>query len=211
MYLPNGIWEMSQLRHLHSTRMYLYSPSEVSANEVKYRVLENLQSVSGLSPRCCTKEIFEGIKKVKKLGISGTEHEFDSEEDMKIISMLPKLEVLKLKRDAFASGTDVRPDVWEVTEMGFPELKFLLVEELRLDYWRATDDYFPSLQCIIVRNCRFLIEIPQGFADSMTLQLIELYQCSPSLVSSAEQIQKEQLESFGDNMLNVYAFDTIRE
>ncbi|XP_060179299.1 putative late blight resistance protein homolog R1A-10 [Lycium barbarum] len=211
MYLPNGIWEMSQLRHLHSTRMYLYSPSEVSANEVKYRVLENLQSVSGLSPHCCTKEIFEGIKKVKKLGISGTEDEFDSEEDMKIISMLPKLEVLKLKRDAFASGTDVRPDVWEVTEMGFPELKFLLVEELRLDYWRATDDYFPSLECIIVRNCRFLIEIPQGFADSMTLQLIELYQCSPSLVSSAEQIQKEQLESFGDNMLKVYAFDTIRE
>lgn len=45
----------------------------------------------------------------------------------------------------------------------------------------------------------------------MTLQLIELHQCSPSLVNSAERIKKEQLESLGNDMLMVYAFDTIRE
>ncbi|XP_075086702.1 putative late blight resistance protein homolog R1B-8 [Nicotiana tabacum] len=77
IYLSNEIWEMSQLRHLHSSKIYLNSPPKVSANEVKYRVLENLQSVYGLSPCCCTKEIFEGIKKVKKLGIFGKNDEYD--------------------------------------------------------------------------------------------------------------------------------------
>ncbi|KAM3266823.1 hypothetical protein P3L10_003818 [Capsicum annuum] len=53
--------------------------------------------------------------------------------------------------------------------------------------------------------------MPQGFADSMTLQQIELHGCRLSLVTFAEQIQKEQLESSGSDMLKVYAFDTIRE
>ncbi|KAF3667853.1 hypothetical protein FXO38_08381 [Capsicum annuum] len=52
--------------------------------------------------------------------------------------------------------------------------------------------------------------MPQGFADSMTLQQIELHGCRLSLVTFAEQIQKEQLESSGSDMLKVYAFDTIR-
>ncbi|XP_055819818.1 putative late blight resistance protein homolog R1A-10 [Solanum dulcamara] len=256
IYLPNEIWELSQLRHLQSTRMYLCSPPKVPTNEVKYQVLENLLSVSGLSPRCCTKEIFEGIKNVKKLGISGTEDEFDSEprcldnliylhevealniasynsfrvdfflrlpclssfppnlkkltlcgtslgwKDMTIISMLPKLEVLKLKDHAFVANM-----VWEVTEAGFPELKFLLLEELILKYWRAADDFFPCLERVVIKNCSFLQEIPRGFADSMTLELIELHQCSPYLVSFAELIRKEQ-EDLGNDMLKIYAFDT---
>nr|XP_009786702.1 PREDICTED: putative late blight resistance protein homolog R1A-3 [Nicotiana sylvestris] len=264
IYLSNGIWKMSQLRHLHSTRMYLYSPPNVSANDVKYCFLENLQSVSGMSPRCCTKKTFEGIKKVKELGIGGNTSDFykkpkcldnliylhelealsiasyNSEpdglflrlpcpgyfppnlkkltlcrtflpwEDMAIISKLPKLEVLQLKARAFAGIDIVGETVWEVTEIGFLELKFLLLEKLHLDYWRATDDYFPCLERIIIKNCSSLQEIPKGFADSMTLQLIELHQCSPSLVNSAELIRKEQLESLGNNMLKVYAFDKIR-
>ncbi|OIS98138.1 putative late blight resistance protein -like r1a-6 [Nicotiana attenuata] len=259
------IWMMSQLRHLHSTRMYLYSPPKVSANDVKYCFLENLQSVSGMSPRCCTKKTFEGIKKVKELGIGGNTSDFykkpkcldnliylhelealriasyNSEpdglflrlpcpgsfppnlkkltlcrtflpwEDMAILSKLPKLEVLQLKAHAFVGSEIVGETVWEVTEIGFLELKFLFLEKLHLDYWRVTDDYFPCLERIIIKNCSSLQEIPKGFADSMTLQLIELHQCSPSLVNSAELIRKEQLESLGNNMLKVYAFDKIRE
>ncbi|KAH0644343.1 hypothetical protein KY284_032227 [Solanum tuberosum] len=60
--LPNGIWKMSQLRHLHCRSIYF-----LSSPPNKYRVLENLQSVSGLNPSCCTKEIFEGIKKLIEL------------------------------------------------------------------------------------------------------------------------------------------------
>ncbi|XP_075086708.1 putative late blight resistance protein homolog R1B-16 isoform X4 [Nicotiana tabacum] len=258
--LRDGIWDMSQLRHLNCSRIFLYPPPNVSPNEVEYPSLENLQSVCGLSSSCCTKEIFKGIKKVKKMGISCDSYS-ESEwlanlkyllelealsiasssyygnvysdfrlpcpgsfppnlkkltlcctrlswEDMTIISKLPKLEVLQLKEDDFARSLSVGERVWEVTEMGFPELKFLLLEKLILDYWRATDDYFPCLEHVIIKNCSLLKEIPQGFADSMTLKLIMLQGCSPSVVTSAEWIQREQLESSGTDMLRVYAVDT---
>ncbi|KAH0647257.1 hypothetical protein KY290_033248 [Solanum tuberosum] len=102
---PSEIVDLVSLRHLRSTRMYLCSPPKVSTNEVKYQVLENLLSVSGLSPRC-TKEIFEGIKKVKKLGISGTEDEFDSEPGgLENLIYLHELEALNI-----ASYSSVRVD-----------------------------------------------------------------------------------------------------
>ncbi|XP_059316043.1 putative late blight resistance protein homolog R1A-10 [Lycium ferocissimum] len=263
MHLPNGIWDMSQLRHLKGSRMVLHSPLKVSSNEVKYPILGTLQNVSGLSPSCCTKEIFEEIKNVKKLGIYGKRGEFLDQpkcldnliylheletlsiyvhafhrtnfitlprlgcsppnlkkltlyntylplEDMKIISKFPKLEVLQLKHAAFVAE-EGSTEMWEVTEMGFLELKFfLLLEELNLKYWRATDDCFPRLERIVIRDCRWLKEIPEVFADSMTLQLIELHRCSRSLVKAAKRIQKEQLENLGSDMLEVRSFDTIR-
>ncbi|OIS99623.1 putative late blight resistance protein -like r1b-16 [Nicotiana attenuata] len=256
--LPNGIWKLSQLRHLHCWCMYLDSPQLASQNEVKNSILENLQTVYGLRPSCCTKEIFEGIKKVKKLEIVGEAQEFNSEtgwhnnlkyleelEALKvtvslyygfdyppclinpspgsfppylkkltlsrtclpwnytnIFSKLPNLEVLELKNGAF-SGNE-----WEITEMGFPKLKFLLLEDLLLIYWTATDDCFQCLERVYIRECRYLQEIPEGFADSVTLQLIELHKCCHPLVTFAKQIQ-EKHEELGNNMLKVYAFDSM--
>ncbi|XP_075081970.1 putative late blight resistance protein homolog R1B-16 isoform X2 [Nicotiana tabacum] len=255
--LPNGIWKLSQLRHLHCWCMYLDSPQMVSENEVKNLVLENIQTVSGLIPSCCTKEIFEAIKKVKKLEIAGKAKEFQSEMGweinlkylkelealnvtvlpavisdrqpclinpspgsfppnlkkltlsrtclpwncMNIFSKLPNLEVLELKNYAFSG------DEWEITEMGFPKLKCLLLEDLYLRYWTATDDYFQCLERVCIRECRLLQEIPEGFADSVTLQLIELHKCYHPLVTFAKQIQ-ETHEELGNNMLKVYAFDS---
>ncbi|KAG5589264.1 hypothetical protein H5410_039778 [Solanum commersonii] len=246
-------WKMSQLRHLHCRSIYF-----LSSPPNKYRVLENLRSVSGLNPSCCTKEIFEGIKKVKQLGICNFELNFSSDpncldnlrylhelealsivsyslprsipcpasfppklkkltlcktfllwEDMAIISRLPKLEVLQLKAQAFECNDCNGETIWEVTDMGFPVLKFFLLEWLDLEYWRATDDYFPCLERIIIRNCHKLKEIPQVLADSVTLQLIELRGCSSSLVTFATKIQ-ENHEDLGNNILKVDAFDTIR-
>ncbi|KAH0644345.1 hypothetical protein KY284_032229 [Solanum tuberosum] len=202
-------------------------------------------------------EIFEGIKKVKQLGICNFEnfsgdpncldnlrylHELEALsivsyslprglpcpasfppnlkkltlcktfllwEDMAIISKLPKLEVLQLKAQAFECNDCNGETVWEVTDMGFPVLKFFLLEWLDLEYWRATDDYFPCLERIIIRNCHKLKEIPQVLADSVTLQLIELRGCSSSLVTFATKIQ-ENHEDLGNNILKVDAFDTIR-
>nr|XP_016446618.1 PREDICTED: putative late blight resistance protein homolog R1A-10 isoform X2 [Nicotiana tabacum] len=263
MFLQSKIWKLSQLRHLHSWSIYLNSPQTVSENEVKNLVLENLQTVSGLTPSCCTKEIFEGIKNVKKLEIAGEEDKFRSEtgwrntlkylkeleelnvvvwygrilsaaasaasrlrlpspgsfppnlkkltlsgirlpwKRMNIFSKLPNLEVLELKDHAFLG------DEWEVTETGFPKLKFLLLEYLFIRYWRSTDDYFQCLEHVYIKDCRFLEEIPEGFADSVTLQLIELHQCCHPLVTFAKQIQ-ETHEELGNNMLKVYAFDTTK-
>ncbi|XP_009758245.1 putative late blight resistance protein homolog R1B-16 [Nicotiana sylvestris] len=251
--LPDGIWKLSQLRHLDCWSMYLDSPQTVSENEVKNLVLENIQTVSELIPSCCTKEIFEAINKVKKLEIAGTTEEFHSETGwetnlkylielgalnvtvptdfvsdrlpclinpspgsfppnikkltfsgtcipwncMNIFSKLPNLEVLELKDDAFSG------DEWEITEMGFPKLKCLLLEDLYLRYWTASDDYFQCLERVCIRECRLLQEIPEGFADSVTLQLIELHKCCHPLVTFAKQIQ-ENHEELGNNMLKVY-------
>ncbi|XP_019266316.1 PREDICTED: putative late blight resistance protein homolog R1A-10 [Nicotiana attenuata] len=217
---------------------------DLEKNEVKNLVLENIQTVSGLIPSCCTKEIFEAIKKVKKLEISGKAEEFHSEMGwltvppdfdsdqlpclinpspgsfppnlkkltlsrtclpwncMNIFSKLPNLEVLELKDDAF-SGVE-----WEITEMGFRKLKFLLLEDLYLRYWTAADDYFQCLERVCIKECTLLKEIPEGFADSVTLQLIELHKCRRPLVTFAKQIQ-EKHEELGNNMLKVYAFDSI--
>ncbi|KAH0646493.1 hypothetical protein KY284_034377 [Solanum tuberosum] len=262
-HLPDGTWKMSQLRHLDSASFYLCSPPKVSGN--KYRVLENLQSVHGLRPVCCTKEMFEGIKKVKKLGICGESKHFDESpkcldnliylpelealkillydryrsdflhrhpvpcvgsfppnlkkltlqgthllwSQLTVISKLPKLEVLQLKALKLF-GDELGETAWEVSEMGFPKLKFLLIEKKGLKYWTATDDSFPCLERVIIKNCPSLQEIPEGFADSMTLQLIELRGCSSSLVTFATNIQEEQ-EILGNNILQVYAYDTIRD
>ncbi|KAH0644353.1 hypothetical protein KY284_032237 [Solanum tuberosum] len=264
LHLPDGTWKMSQLRHLDSTGFYLCSPPKVSDN--KYRVLENLQSVHGLRPICCTKEMFEGIKKVKKLGICGeSNHFYDAPKcldylrylpelealkiilydhygsdflhrhpvpcegsfppnlkkltlqgthllwsQLTIISKLPKLEVLQFK-GLKLFGDELGETSWEVSDMGFPKLKFLLIEKKGLKYWTATDDSFPCLERVIINKCRSLQEIPKGFADSMTLKRIELWGCTPSLVNFAEEIQEEQQQNLGNNILKVYAYDTIRE
>ncbi|XP_070011446.1 uncharacterized protein [Nicotiana sylvestris] len=105
---------------------------------------------------------------LKKLTLSGTRIPWNC---MKVFSKLLNLEVLELKDDAFSG------DEWEITETGFPKLKFLLLECLFLKYWTATDDYFQCLERVYIRKCRHLQEIPEGFADSVTLQLIELHKC----------------------------------
>lgn len=103
-----------------------------------------------------------------------------------------------MKDDAFVGKWTSKGALWEVEEMGFPELKFLLIKKLDLVLWRASDDSFLCLESIIISNCRKLKEIPEGFVDSMILQLIELHKCSSSLVNCVEQIQNEQLRDFGE-------------
>ncbi|KAG5609283.1 hypothetical protein H5410_020564 [Solanum commersonii] len=249
--LPKDIWQMSQLRHLSAIGISLSSPGD--------KVLGNLQCVSGLSPSCCTKEIFEGIKKVKKLTIRGSKKEYPTDlkwidnlkylqhleslsiairglpvtinrtgffslsspdsfpqklkklklsytclpwEYMSIISKLPELEVIQLKSDAFLG------DEWKATDqIGFQKLRFLLLNDLNLEKWTTTTgshDHFPILERIIITDCKLLEEIPQGFADSKTLELIELHKCDPSLVAFAEKIQEKHKE-LGRNKLKVTA------
>ncbi|XP_049392109.1 putative late blight resistance protein homolog R1B-14 [Solanum stenotomum] len=249
--LPEEIWQMSQLRHLYARGIYLSSPGG--------KVLGNLQSVSGLNPRCCTKEIFEGIKKVKKLTIRGSKEEYPTDlkwidnlkylqhleslsiairqmpstmyrtgfcsltspdsfpqklrklklkytclpwEFMSIIIKLPELEVLQLKSDAFLGHE------WKETDqIGFQKLRFLLLAKLNLEKWTTTagsHDHFPRLERVIITDCKFLKEIPQRFADSKKLELIELHKCGLSLVAFAEEIQEKHKE-VGRNKLKVTA------
>nr|GME06036.1 putative late blight resistance protein homolog R1B-16 [Ipomoea batatas] len=103
-----------------------------------------------------------------------------------IIGNMPSLQVLKLKREAVCGKT------WEPSDGGFNRLKFLLIDYCdQFQYWKASPDHYPVLERLVMRNCR-LKEIPNSFEDMITLCLIEISNCSSSLLNSAHQIQKAQ-------------------
>ncbi|KAL2465048.1 Disease resistance RPP8-like protein 3 [Abeliophyllum distichum] len=130
---------------------------------------------------------------LKKLTLRGS---FLPWKDITIIGSLPNLQVLKLKRNAF-SGL-----VWEPKEEQFLQLTFLLLEENNMKEWKADRIHFPKLQHLILHKCRHLIEVPCGIGDIPTLQKIELYYCSNSLVNSAKNIYEEQCDE-GNKVLQV--------
>ncbi|XP_031132382.1 putative late blight resistance protein homolog R1B-13 [Ipomoea triloba] len=114
--------------------------------------------------------------------------------DMKLIGMLPNLEVLKL--------IDACQDrEWETSEEGFRRLKWLVIQSRYLEYWNAEGDHFPVLECLELRKCTELQEIPSGFVDITTLALIELNYCHDSLLTSAKWIQDEKLNNYGNSIL----------
>lgn len=78
---------------------------------------------------------------------------------------LPKLQVLKLKQDAFVGYK------WEPVEGEFLHLRFLLMEELNLKQWLAEDTHFPRLEHLSIRGC-YLDEIPLDIGNIPTLSLI---------------------------------------
>ncbi|KAL3512862.1 hypothetical protein ACH5RR_025579 [Cinchona calisaya] len=116
-------------------------------------------------------------------------------ENMNILSVLPNLEVLKLKNYAF-----IGPD-WQFYEEGFGQLKYLLIYKTDLVQWKATSSQFPSLQHLVLSRCRSLIEVPLDFAEIPSLQTIELHDTN-SAAMSVVKIQQE-LESVGNDGLVV--------
>ncbi|KAL2515463.1 Disease resistance RPP8-like protein 3 [Forsythia ovata] len=132
-------------------------------------------------------------QKLKRLTLSGCRIAW---ENMSIIGSLPKLEVLKLKDHAFEGA------VWEPIEGEFSLLKFLLLEVTDLEHWNVDETHFQSLERLNLRYCYNLVEIPSGFGEHFTLQAIELYECSPSVVASAKSIEEEQRD-FGNDKFQV--------
>ncbi|XP_019153732.1 PREDICTED: putative late blight resistance protein homolog R1B-14 [Ipomoea nil] len=106
-------------------------------------------------------------------------------EEMDIISKLSNLEVLKLKDFAFCGP------VWKRSDETFRRLKFLLVAHSDLEHWEVDEYVFPVLECLALRCCWYLEGIPIDFANISHLRLIELIDCCPSLVDSANMIQEE--------------------
>ncbi|XP_057767419.1 putative late blight resistance protein homolog R1A-10 [Salvia miltiorrhiza] len=110
-------------------------------------------------------------------------------EDMSMIGLLPNLEVLKLRTNA-AKGRE-----WNPVEGEFCRLQFLLIHGCELEIWEADYFHFPVLRHLHLRHLK-LKEIPMGFAEILTLQIIDLKYCSSSLEKSAETISEER-ESLG--------------
>ncbi|KAL2559511.1 putative late blight resistance protein-like protein R1A-10 [Forsythia ovata] len=110
---------------------------------------------------------------------------------MTIVGSLPNLQVLKLIGGSFV-GLE-----WEPKEGEFLQLKYLRLCEINLENWIANNIHFPSLVCLVIDICEYL-EIPCGIGEIPTLELIKVYNCSDSVVTSAKQIEEEQHSSGND-------------
>ncbi|KAM3321285.1 hypothetical protein P3S67_008487 [Capsicum chacoense] len=66
---PVQIWGLMQLRHLKLRTFYLPDCPSGSVDKGRHLDFSNLQTISYLSSRCCTKDVILGIQNVKKLGI----------------------------------------------------------------------------------------------------------------------------------------------
>ncbi|KAL3655384.1 hypothetical protein CASFOL_001170 [Castilleja foliolosa] len=233
--LPMEIWDMKELEHLQVIGGDLPEPCDGA-------VLPNLMTLLDVSPRVCTKHVFKGLPKLKKLGIRIElsadyapaeplccfEHishlnkleslkcvvvnpVFRSEivtplvsisvfpkslktlslsglgcawDDIKGISSLPRLEVLKLRGYAF------RGPKWETPNKGFPSLELLLIEDTDLVQWTTEHESFSKLQCLSLKQCYKLQEM--GWRPGKSLKRIEIVDCSPSSVNCAKQMQKNR-------------------
>lgn len=104
------------------------------------------------------------------------------------IGRLPNLEVLKLLFKAFEGQT------WDATEGEFCNLKYLKLDNLDIANWNASSDHFPKLKQLVLQRCKNLEEVPSCFGDIYTLEMIEVYWCSPSAANSVTIIEEQQLE-----------------
>ncbi|KAF3679063.1 putative WD repeat-containing protein 43-like [Capsicum annuum] len=191
----------------------IYCPSG-SADKWSHMGFSNIQTISYLSPRCCTKERLETLSfhhlpasakafpaTLKKLKLRLTALSWSY---LDIIAELPNLEVLKLMPYA-CLGNEWYPNV-----KGFTRLKLLLMKDNYLKYWKATNDNFPVLERLVLKECHNLKEIPIEFAEIHTLQLIEFTSCLPELGDSAARIQQEQ-EDLGNNPVDVRISNPIKQ
>ncbi|XP_017238097.1 putative late blight resistance protein homolog R1B-14 isoform X2 [Daucus carota subsp. sativus] len=158
-------------------------------------LLESLKLVNTI-PSCKAGRVSNSIifpASLKNLALSDTC--LDWKEDW-VFQMMPNLEVLKLKCNAFF-GND-----WETSAEAFPRLKFLKLDELDIVTWTASRDHFPVLQHLQVYRCPYLMEIPEDFGNIYTLEWIEVSGCSDAATESARDIKREQ-ERNGNDWLKI--------
>ncbi|XP_073281121.1 putative late blight resistance protein homolog R1A-3 [Primulina huaijiensis] len=163
-------------------------------NLVHLSKLENLKCIFNWPPNETLLPNLAFPVSLKSLTLSGSAL---FSKDMRIIGLLPNLEVLKLKEHAFAG------DFWESVDGEFCQLKYLHINRAGLLSWRAETSHFPCLEHLKINQCFYLQEIPSGIGEISTLQMIEIDDCSPSAVTSVKQILEEQRD-LGNYVLKVH-------
>ncbi|KAG8382925.1 hypothetical protein BUALT_Bualt05G0130500 [Buddleja alternifolia] len=127
--------------------------------------------------------------KLKKLTLSNTLLDW---KDMSTLGMLEKLEILKLKDNAFEGAW------WQPEEGGFRALKVLHIGRTDLLTWNALAHHFPRLRHLFLRHCTNLAALPSGFADILSLKLVDLYCTTKSAAASARTIQQKKNQMQGE-------------
>ncbi|EYU23519.1 hypothetical protein MIMGU_mgv1a022028mg [Erythranthe guttata] len=128
---------------------------------------------------------------LKKLHLQGYKADW---KDLRVIGLLPNLEVLKLK---YLSAGE---RVWNPVEGGFIRLKFLFIRSIDLVNWNADSSHFPVLEKLFLIGMFELEEIPLDIGEIPTLGLIQLVWCSESAAISAMKIAEEQENAGNDGL-----------
>ncbi|KAI7996068.1 Late blight resistance protein R1-A [Camellia lanceoleosa] len=159
--------------------------------------LQRLETLKLYNNFCSQPTTFRWVKfpaNVKRLTLRNTGTKW---KEISILGMLlPNLELLKLESEACWGPQ------WATTDGGFPRLKFLKLKYLNVERWITYSSHFPSLRHLWLESCDNLEEIPCSLGDILTLQMITVAYCRPSIVESARKIKEEQ-ESNGNNCLEV--------
>ncbi|KAH6810267.1 hypothetical protein C2S51_024029 [Perilla frutescens var. frutescens] len=163
--------------------------------------LRSLKLVSSFSIRFVNRSSFRaGWRKctfptsLKKLKLINCHIDWN---DLRRISSLPHLEVLKLDRIYPMKGHK-----WSPADGEFLSLKVLSIANCDLRWWNADSSHFPVLEKLFLEGLRHLEEIPLGIGEIPTLELIHVEGCSKSAEISAEEIRKEQ-EEYGNDSLQI--------
>ena len=107
---------------------------------------------------------------------------------MTTLARLRKLEVLKLKDNAFVGA------YWETEKDDFRALKVLHIGKTDLITWKASASHFPSLTRLSLKDCANLEGIPSDLLNVFTLEWMDIYNCNIWAVISAKKVQVARLE-----------------
>ncbi|KAH6769440.1 hypothetical protein C2S51_014776 [Perilla frutescens var. frutescens] len=140
-----------------------------------------LETCGCLSLRPSAKPVYP--LSLKKLTLSGWRFPW---RDMRIVGSLPNIQVLKLRNHAFDGNC------WETTEVVFPRLRVLLIDESNLRIWKSKRRQFPVLEGLMLYRCPYLFEIPSDIGHIATLKLIEVDHQKTSLFYSAKRIERDR-------------------
>ncbi|KAI3734109.1 hypothetical protein L6452_13572 [Arctium lappa] len=200
---------MNHLRKMMAGKLGFCGPLISSQGNMEIpniRSLEHLQKLKLLNTNPCREptrllNTMMFPEKLKKLTLSNTGMDW---EEMWTISLLPNLEVLKLKLNAFIG------EKWETSDAEFRPLKVLKLYDLELRQWVCSRENLPGLQRLVVHHCLKLEGIPSDVGKILTLDVIEVRGCSRSAQVSAQEIQEEQKRE-GNDLLKVHTSNNYSE
>ncbi|XP_027774798.1 putative late blight resistance protein homolog R1B-17 [Solanum pennellii] len=110
---------------------------------------------------------------------------FLTDELVSSIAELEHLETLKLSEIYFAGEKH-----WDLSDNTFVQLKFLKLHRVFMTKWSCSEESFPCLEYLVIKSCPKLEEIPNTFAEIMSLRLIKVTDCSYFVGNSAVKINE---------------------
>ncbi|KAG6413720.1 hypothetical protein SASPL_126434 [Salvia splendens] len=144
--------------------------------------LEKLKLLNDVFPKAASDGKLDGLPpaykfpvKLRSLTLLNT---FLDWTHMSILGSLEKLQVLKLKDNAFVGKR------WQVDERGFDALEVLHIGRTDLSIWMASAHHFPSLKRLELHNCEKLKEVPLALADIPKLEYLDLQRCKEANASA---------------------------